>query len=189
MLKNQGLSTYRIGRLIISFVLALIVWSAYGYSQNVLEATKEAILEGSISIEPQRPLDDKTKVQPGTPVKLKLTIENKGQTTNAPGQAYIRFCYSKPLENQPGSVVFQTEKEPLPSIEPGKKVEIVFTSSHQWPTLLDFVRNDWSMREYQAILVVGDEEKTIETLALTVSAYYYPGVKKEFPVHVAPVGN
>lgn len=163
-------------------LLTLSIGTAH--TQNHSEDNTEAILQGLIEIEPQRPLEEKNKVQPGTPIKLKLIVENKGTYPSVPAEVFIYYAFAPPLVKQSGSIIFQTEKEALPSIEPGKKYEIHFKTPHQLPTLLDFVRQDWSMREYQAILVMDEEEKMIGSLALTVSAYYYPGIKKELPTEV-----
>ena len=46
------------------------------------------------------------------------------------------------------------------------------------------MRNDWPIREYQAVAVFPNDEKTIGTLAITFSAYYYPGIKKELPAKI-----
>lgn len=181
MLKNKSLASNWILRFAITFTVATLVWMGIGYSQNTLTIADTSVLQGEIVLEPTRPLEEPTKIQPGTPVKLKLIVENKGQKPSAEGEVLIQFGFAKPLDNQPQSITFATEKVKLPSIEPGKKATITFATEHTWPTLFDFVRFDWSLREYKAMAIIEDEEKMIGTLAITVSAYYYPGVKKEFP--------
>lgn len=183
MLKNDY-SFRWIVRLGISLTLALIVWIAIGYSQNTFGAFPGPILQGNISIETTKPFNEEGKVQPGSSVKLKLSVSNIGQAVNIPAQIYIRYAFIKPLENEPTSVIFQTEKISLPSIDPGKHVELAFNTTHHWPSLFDFIRNDWPMREYQAVLVLDGTEKIIGMLSMTVSAYYYPGLKKEYPTEV-----
>lgn len=169
------------------FILGLLLLARIGYSQTqTAKETKAAILQGSIHTEPIKaiPGDQTGKIQPGTAVKLVVTVENKGGQINPPGQLYVRYAFAHPLENEAKSVIFETEKKPLPSIEPGKQVNIVFDTPHQIPSLLDFVRYDWSIREYQAIAIINQEENLIGTLALTFSAYYYPGIRKEFPIKI-----
>lgn len=179
MFKNQKPASMALFFVVISFL-----WMGITYSQNTLTTTETTVLQSEVVVEPTRPLEEPTKIQPGTPVKLKLIVENKGSKPSASGDVFIQFGYAKPLDNQPKSVIFETEKTTLPSIEPGQKKEIVFASTHTWPTLFDFVRFDWSLREYKAIAIIENEEKILGTLAITVSAYYYPGVKKEFPSEV-----
>lgn len=179
--KNFSQWMIRIG---IPFVLAVIIWTNLGHSQTVIAPTETATLEGTISIHPTRPLEEPSQVQPGSAVKLRIKVENLGKAASAPGQVYIRYAFSKPLHNEPSSVLFETEKALLPSIEPGKSVEITFQTLHQLPSILDYIRNDWAMREYQGIIKIDDSEKMISSLILTISAYYYPGIHKEYPQDV-----
>jgi hypothetical protein len=169
----------------VSLILVLIVWSALLHSQRE-PSVGAPILQGDIAIEPTRPLSSPDKIQPGSEVKLKLKVENIGQNTSAAGQIYIRYALVKPLNNQPESIIFQTEAVDLPTIPPGEQIEISFATPHKWPSIFDFVRYDWPMREYQAIVKINGVERLIGTLAVTVSAYYYPGIKKEHPQEVLP---
>ncbi len=184
---HQALSNRWVFRAVIAVIVSLLLLARIGYGQpqSVVE-TKQAVLQGSIQLKPVKPVsDDETdKIQPGTPVKIVVTVENKGPQTSAAGKLYVRYAFSKPLEREANSVIFETEKKPLPAIEPGKSVDIVFETPHTSPSLLDFVRDDWSMREYQAVTIFQREEHIIGTLAITFSAYYYPGIKKEFPTKV-----
>lgn len=179
MLNTKNFMTSKLFRFGLSLAVVLFVWGGYIYSQS--SSNTNPLLQGSISIQPTKPLEGPTQVQPGTQVRLKVNVENKGIQTSAPGKAHIRFAFAKPLDTHAKSVIFQTEQLELPSIEPGKSVEMDFKTLHQCPTLFDFVRQDWPLREYQAVVQVGNEEKVIGTLAMTVSAYYYPGIRKEFP--------
>ncbi len=170
------------------FIALCLLLARIGYSQTANDPTQAIVLQGSIHIEPAKPVpgDQTGKIQPGTAVKLSATIENKGNQENPPGQFFIRYAFAHPLNNEEKSQIFETEKKSLPSIQPGKKVEIAFDTPHKIPSLLDFVRDDWSIREYQAVALIDKEEYLIGTLALTFSAYYYPGIKKEFPVTIHP---
>lgn len=169
-------------------VLGLLFLARIGYGQTQLADNKNVILQGSIQIQPTKPVpgDETGKIQPGTPVKLIVTVENKGNQNSPAGQLFVRYAFAHPLDKEKTSVLFETEKKPLPSIEPGKKIDIAFDTPHQIPSLLDFVRYDWSIRDYQAIAMINQEEHMIGTLAITFSAYYYPGIKKEFPVKISP---
>lgn len=169
-------------------ILGLLLLARIGYSQPQTANAKSVILQGSIHIEPVKSVqgDQSGKIQPGTPVKLVVTVENKGQEASPSGQLYVRYAFAHPLENEKGSILFETEKKSLPSIEPGQKIDIAFETPHQIPSILDFVRYDWSIREYQAFAVINQDEHLIGTLAITFSAYYYPGIKKEFPIKISP---
>ncbi len=168
----------------IYIILGLLLFARIGYGQ--IQTADQVILQGSIQIESIKQIqgDQTNKIQPGTPVKLSVTIENNGQQTSPPGQLYVRYAFAHPLEHEATSVIFQTEKKTLPPIEPGKTIHMTFDTSHQIPSVLDFVRYDWSIREYQALAVINQEEHMIGTLAITFSAYYYPGTQKEFPTKI-----
>ncbi len=178
---HQFLYQQRLWKVSTFVILAHLLLTQIGYTQTLSSNHQDSILEGSIHVQPAQilPGHQTNRIQPGTPIKISLTIENKGQQTNFPGQLYVRYAFSHPLDKEATSTIFETEKKPLPSIEPGEKIEILFDTPHYIPSLLDFVRYDWSMREYQAIAIVKQEEHMIGTLALTFSAYYYPGIKSE----------
>lgn len=187
MSKNQqSLSRRRLIRVGVLIAIACLLLARLGYGQIL--GGKHGVLQGSIHLQPLQtiPSDQTNKIQPGTPVKIVVTVENKGLQESPAGQLYVRYAYAPPLENEAASVIFETEKKALPPIEPGKKVDIAFETPHHIPSLLDFVRYDWSIREYQAMAVVNNSDNMIGSLAITFSAYYYPGIKKEFPVKVTP---
>jgi hypothetical protein len=175
----------------LAILVVLLLLARIGYSQNQVEHRTEAILQGSIHIQASKPVDPNSsqKVQPGTTVQLSVIVDNKGTQISPQGEIYLKYGFAKPLDNEIQSLIFQTEKLPLPTIEPGKNVTVSFTTPHQWPSILDFIRNDWSLREYQAIAIIDGEEHVIGSLAVTFSAYYYPGMRKEFPIKIAvPIG-
>lgn len=167
-------------------IFTLLLSASIGYSQTQTTANKNVILQGSIQIQPTKilPNGQVEQIQPGTPVKIAVTVENKGELASSAGELFVRYAYAHPLEKETTSMIFETEKKELPTIEPGKKIEITFNTPHQIPLLLDFVRDDWSMREYQATALINQKEYLLGTLAITFSAYYYPGMKKEFPTEI-----
>lgn len=175
-------------RLVMAMMICLLLLARkMGYGQVDSSQSKQAILQGSIDIRPAKPsaYNQKERIQPGTSVQLSTVVENRGSQTSPPGKLYIRYAFPRPLDDEHASTIFETEAVPLPPIEPGKKVEINFNTPHQWPSLMDFIRYDWPMREYQAIAVFDGTEKPIGSLAITFSAYYYPGIRKEFPTPIA----
>lgn len=166
------------------FTLFFCLFCRGGYCQS---NEGEAILLGAILVQPvSQPTQYQTeKIQPGHSVKIAVLVENKGSSPNPPGKISVRYAFAKPLDKDPRSVIFETEKLELPVIEPGSSLEIPFSHTHQWPSLADFIRNDWSLREYQALIDVDQNEKMIGSLAITFSAYYYPGIRKEIPVKLS----
>lgn len=136
-----------------------------------------SILQGSIHLIPSDPTG---KIYPENDLKLAATIENVGTKASPSGTAYLRFALIAPLENQKDSVLFETEKKPFSSILPQQKIEIAFDAMQKIPSILDYVRNDWFLREYQLIVGIEGKEMVIATLAFTFSAYYYPTLKKSF---------
>jgi len=148
---------------------------------------REAVLQAAIIVEPaSQPTQFQTeKIQPGHSVKIALLVENTGNAASPTGKISVRFALAKPLDNEPKSMLFETEVVELPSIEPGHSLELSFKKTHQWPSISDFIREDWGMREYQAILNLENQHQVIGSLAVTFSAYYYPGIRKELPFKIS----
>lgn len=126
------------------------------------------------------------KIQPGSQIKLAATVKNTGTEPNAPSKMSIRFIFPEPLSKQPNSMLFETEAMSVPSITPGQEVVINFPTDQNWPSLFDFIRHDWGMRQFQAVMKVNGEDKILGTLSVLFSAYYYQGPNKEVstPVEV-----
>jgi len=124
------------------------------------------------------------RIQPGTPVTLCASVKNLGKQPSAQGTIQLQFAYPKPIDTQAKSLIFETEKAELPSIEPGKDLVITFKTPHQLPSLFDFIRNDWGMRQYHALITIGDKVQLAGTRGITFSAYYYEGPSHEIPVEV-----
>ena len=171
---------WKIGALTI---LGLLLLARLSFAQMQLTETEEAVLQGTVKLIPTRPLPngEVSQIQPGTAVKLVVTVENTGQQASPSGELYVQYSYIHPLDKENGSILFESEKKPLPPIEPGKKVEISFDAVHQIPSLLDFIRYDWSYREYKAIAVIKKEEFMIGSLALTFFRLFLSGRKQRNP--------
>lgn len=118
------------------------------------------------------------QVLPNTEMQLHATIRNEGDTANKPGEIWLRFAFPKPLDKQPRSVLFETEKISLPEIAPGEQIEITFSKTHRWPALYDFIKQDWGMRQYEAIIKVDQKEYLSGLMMITFTANYYPGFTK-----------
>lgn len=152
------------------------------------DADGAATLQAKIHTTAVMPPPSQTVViQPGSSVLLKTVVTNVGNKANAPGEIFIRFQFPEPLHHHSESLLFETEKQPLPSLLPGEQTEIPFAKLHVWPSLFDYIRDDWGMREYQVIAKVGEAEQKIGKLLITFSAYYYEGPSIEIPTPVMPV--
>ncbi len=166
------------------------IYTAVLSAQQVTNRSEkqQAVLQAAILVQPTaQPTQFQTdKIQPGHSVKISLVAENIGNSSSPAGKIFVRFALAKPLDNEPNSVVFETETVDLPSIQPGHSIELAFEKTHQWPSLPDFIKDDWGMREYQAVVDLENHKEAIGSLAITFSAYYYPGVRKELPYTISP---
>lgn len=166
-------------RIIISIAMSLL------YFTSVHGNIDEALLKTSIHATPMQNTNSQPgKIQPGTHMQLSVVITNVGDMSNAPGSIFIRFVFPKPLNTKRESEIFKTETLKLPSIEPGKEVTIIFSTLHKWPSIFDFIRHDWAMREYEAVALIGADELVTGTRVISFSAYYYEGPKDEKPAKV-----
>jgi len=127
---------------------------------------------------------DERNIQPGTPMHLRALVKNIGTKKNASGEIFIRFAFPDPLHNQKSSVLYQSETKQIPPITPGEEIEVVFEKTHRWPSLFDFIRHDWAMRNYEAVIKVGEEEQITGRLTIAFSASYYEGPSKVEPQSV-----
>lgn len=156
------------------FAVAMLVFFSIGHLQAHMQQPT-ALIKGSLSLLPERPhTDDPTKIQPGTPVKIALKIENKGKVPIPAGTAYVRFAFIQPLHNRHDSVLFRTDTVEVAAMAPGEVRDLLFTPHHLIPSVIDFVRSDWLMRQYEAVYVVDGNEYLIATMPITFSVYYYP---------------
>jgi hypothetical protein len=170
--------TKKIG--LFTFLIAMTLWMSL--QALISQPSQGAILAATIKAIPAQTTQASTgKFQPGYPVKLSVNIANQGKKASSAGIVYLRFVFPKPLDKEPNSLVFKTENVALPSIAAGEQIEISFSTIHQWPFLLDFIRDDWGMREYQAVIIVDNEEHIIGTRTIAVSAHYYEGPNHELP--------
>ena len=146
----------------------------------------EALLKTTIFAIPQNnPHSTREKVQPGTLMQLQAVVQNAGSVPSVAGDIQIRFVFPEPLHSRHHKVVFETEKVKLPAISPGKQVTLVFKKKHRWPSLFDYIREDWAMKEYQAIVTIGSIAKITGARTVAFSAYYYEGASWDKPVPVS----
>ncbi len=146
---------------------------------------KGAMLDAKVELLPalKSGADDRI-IQPGSPIIVTAKITNTGVDYNERGYFFVRFTYPNPLAAHGKSELFATEKVTLPSIAPGKEAEIHFSTTQNTPSLFDFIRQDYGMRQYQAVAVIDHKEYVIGNATITVSAYYYAGPHHEVPTAV-----
>jgi len=177
--------------LAVIIVLATIAYVGYTYFPQIIKIRPNtAVLEGLIEITAVKSSrEDAEKIVAGTEVNLSVKIKNVGSRPSAPGETLIRFGFTKPMDTHFKSVIFETEKLPLPALDPDQQVEIQFTTPHLWPSFPDFIKNDWPMRQYQAVVEIDHHAAVIGTKAVTYSAYYYAGHAEELPTQVPSTAN
>lgn len=175
------------------FIVFLTCASVMGVSLHAQPAqdnshreVEGALLQTTIHAKPTKASqENQGRIQPGTRVKLTAVVKNTGDVPSAPGNISIRFAFPKPLNKEPTSVIFETDSDNLPSIPPGETLTINFKRVHQWPSLFDYIRHDWAMREYEAVVNINDKEFITGTRAISFSAYYYEGHEEKEPVRVS----
>jgi hypothetical protein len=165
--------------LILIFLALTMTLSGWSEDAAILEARLHALSSDSHELKV-------SKIQPGSIVKLQAEIKNSGTQPSAPGSIAIRFVLIEPLEDLLGSRTFFTESHSFPSIHPGQVIVVNFDRPHQWPSLTDFIRQNWNMRHYQAVVKIdGDKnEKVIGYLPVFFSAHYYEGPAQPRPQYV-----
>lgn len=148
--------------------------------------SSEALLKTTISAIPKNNIHSKRDhIQPGARVQLLATVKNVGSAPNESGTVKVLFSFPEPLDKEENSILFETEERQLPSISPGQEISIAFEKTHQWPTLFGFIRDDWAMREYQAVSEIKGQKQRLGYLTVAFSAYYYEGARMEKPVEVS----
>lgn len=156
---------------------------------SLLFAEKNALLDAKVVLLPAEPTaSDARIITPGSAIIVSAKITNTGTEYNEQGYFFVRFTYPNPLAGQLKSELFTTEKVPLPSIAPGREATINFVSSQKSPSLFDYIRQDYGMRQYQAVAVIDHKEYVIGNATLTFSAYYYAGPHHEIRTTV-PVAD
>ena len=146
----------------------------------------EALLQTTIHAIPKNNSHSPVNhIQPGTLMQLQATVKNVGSALSKQGTLRIQFAFPKPLDVNENSILFKTELADLPSIHPGEEISISFKKAHQWPTLFNFIRDDWAMREYQAVAVIDGPAQIVGALTVAFSAYYYEGARMNKPVKVS----
>jgi hypothetical protein len=150
---------------------------------SVLGAEEPAKLQATINLTSTRPpLGQPGKIIPTTSIKLSTIIKNIGDETSQAGEIYVRYSFRPPHENEPNSILFETEKVELPLLAGGEEKTIEFQTTHLLPNVFDFVRFDWAMRDYEAVIVINENKQIAGTRALGFTAHYYEGISHEKPV-------
>lgn len=152
-------------------------------------SNNEVCLQAIIHAVPlQSPGEEKAlKVQPGTPMTLKVIVKNTGNIQSSPGEISLRFTFPHPLDNHFDALLFETEKKELPSIDAKGEITLSFSKPHQWPTIYEYISQDWGLRQYQAIVDMRDDKDLIiGTQSIAFSGYYYEGVPLERPLKISP---
>lgn len=130
--------------------------------------------------------DSSKKFQVGTPISFGCKIKNLGVQKSPEGKLWIQFQFPLELKDKPNSQLFKTEVLEVPSIPAGEQLIVKFKATQTLPNLFDYIKNDWAMREYEAVLQVGEQEHVIGIANLTFSAYYYEAPQRQSPT-VIPV--
>lgn len=165
--------------LLIRLIMISLCWVC------ALGANQAPVLQASIGIEPTLPSRiGQDGLQPGMPAILKAIVKNIGDKLSSEGEILIRFTLPKQLAQLGKGILFETEKELLPSLEPGSAIEVAFKTPQQLPSVIDFLKNDWSMHLYEAVVRFGEKEFVIGTGTITFSAHYYLGPGKALPTPV-----
>lgn len=130
--------------------------------------------------------DNSTKFHAGTPLSFTCKIKNLGVQNSPAGKLRIEFQFPKELKDHANSLLFKTEELEIPSINPGDQLIVKFETTQTLPNLYDYIRNDWGMREYEAVLTVGEpaKEYVIGAANLTYSFHYYEGPQKQTPTSI-----
>lgn len=165
-------------------LLALLSFQAIGLT---VEKKSSAVLQASLHIVPSSAIEIKTaKIQPGSEVSLQVEVKNIGSKPSAPGTLYVRFVLMEPMEDLLESRLFKTEVLPVPKIYPGQVVVLKFATTHQWPSIIDYIKQNWNMRHYQAIFKQKNDknECVLGNLPIFISAYYYEGLRQDSPKEV-----
>jgi hypothetical protein len=168
-------------------VIFILILALIGLQQDAFTEELKAVLKARLHVVSTNPQEVKTaKINPGSTINLEAEIKNIGNQPSAPGTIQIRFVMMKPLEDLLENRTYRTESLPLPVIYPGHVAVIKFTKSHQWPTIHDFVKQNWNMRHYEAVIrIEGEkEDKVIGYLPIFFSAHYYEGLSHEAPAEV-----
>lgn len=167
---------------ILSFIFLFSVFLLSSTNLSSQDA-KGSILEGKIEISSGNK-ETPQIIQPGKDLIISVKVTNVGKEVNKPGHFYVRFAYPTPLADRPKSELYISEKIQLPPINPGSEATVQFKKTQATPSIYDFVRNDYAMRQYQAVVVIDNKDYLIGTASLTFSAQYYPGTPQEIETSV-----
>ncbi len=156
--------------------LILVVFFSAAYGMD-----NRSILQADIQLTPNQGSKDNEVVAPDTTIYVSAIVTNTGDDMSVEMPFFVRYAFPGPKDKLYKSEIFRTEEVMLPPIEPAKSVTITFTKTHRWPSIFEFIRKDWNLRQYQAIVEVEDKRFILGTAAIAFHMYYYPGPKHELP--------
>lgn len=162
-------------------LLLVFLMSFLSLCEVEAKAILQAVLEATSCLQSQR---ISRKVEVGSLVEISATVENVGDQPNKEGFLFVRYAFQKELRERPNSTLYESERVELPSLQPGEKALITFVKLHKWPNLIDFMRQDWGSRHYEAIADIDETKTLIGILGITFSAYYYTPPAVELPSEV-----
>lgn len=167
-------------------VLASIFFNTSLSAAEVMRSSLTgAHLQGKVKISITVPeVKDSQKIQRDSPIRLSATIKNVGDHANAMGEVFIRFALQKPLDDRVDKITFETEKRTLPSIKPGSTVVMEFDKVNKRSALFDYIRDKWSLHEYEVISIINGKTEVLGRATISVSAHYYEDSNEELPSKV-----
>lgn len=164
-------------------IRSLFLFVVLCFAGTLFAEQPAAKLQSTISLTPIKPaLGKPGKIIPATYVKLSATVKNVGSEESPAGEIHVRFAFRPPQQDDPNSILFETERVELPPLAAGEEKVIEYKTNHLLPTVFDFVRNDWALREYEAIIEIDGKKEIAGTRAIAFTAHYYEGASQEKPV-------
>jgi hypothetical protein len=144
----------------------------------------KALLKSTINLMPATEEEQESKmIRPATAIQMVVQVENVGDAPSQEAKLFVRFSLPEPLDDQPNSLLYQSEVVKLERLDVGQKKIIAFEKKHMLPPLHDFIGQDWALRRYEAVLVMADKKELVSgTTNLSFTASYYEGLSREIPV-------
>lgn len=138
------------------------------------------LLQTEISWEPVAPDKALPQVPPNTQMRLSALVRNVGGAANAPGRIQLEFSL-KDAAKVRGALksIFQTEAQRLPSITPGQSERLTFARLHLWPSIEEFVEQEWGQRRYKAVVTIRGVQAVTGLAGIDYEARFIDGVREQ----------